>query len=65
MIIRVYNDNGRIKITEEAGRGGERVMFGSLADGEVAEIRVEVANLSVESRKRDYRVVQESTPQSH
>ena len=65
MIIRVYNDNGKIKITEEAGKGGERVMFGSLADGEVAEIRVEVANLSVASRKRDYLVAQESIPRSH
>ena len=52
MKIKVYNDNGNIKITKVIGDNVEQTLFGSLLDGEVAEINVEVANLSVTGEKK-------------
>lgn len=51
MKIKVYNENGNIRITKIASNGTEQVLFSSLYDGEVAEINVEVANLSVNAKK--------------
>ena len=50
MKIRIYNENGNIKITKTTN-GTEQTMFSSLYDGEVVEINVEVTNLSVVAEK--------------
>lgn len=50
MKIRVYNENGNIRIAKVVNEV-EHTMFSSLYDGEVAEINVEVANLSVNGHK--------------
>ena len=52
MKIKVYNENGNIRITKTTN-GIEQMMFTNLNDGEVAEINVEVANLSVSSKKNN------------
>lgn len=54
MKIKVYNENGNIKIAKVASNGTEQILFSSLYDGEVAEINVEVANLSVEAKKHSF-----------
>ena len=41
--IKVYNENGKIKITKIASSGIEQVMFSDLKDGDVAEIVVDFA----------------------
>ena len=51
MKIKVYNENGHIKITKTTDNGIEQTVFGALANGEVVEINVEVANLSVVAHK--------------
>lgn len=51
MKIKVYNENGNIRITKITMNGLEQIMFNSLSDGEVVEIDVEVANLSVKAEK--------------
>ena len=51
MKIKVYNENGNIKITKVTHNGTEQTLFNSLYDGEVAEINVEVTNLSVKAEK--------------
>lgn len=51
MKIKVYNENGNIRITKITMNGLEQTMFNSLSDGEVVEIDVEVANLSVKAEK--------------
>lgn len=55
MKIKVYNENGNIRITKTISRSDgvdiEHTMFSNLFDGEVAEINVEVANLSVVAEK--------------
>ena len=50
MKIKVYNENGNIKITKVTSSGVEQTMFSKLSDGEVAEIDVE-ASLSVIGKK--------------
>ena len=39
--IKVYHENGKVKITKIAPSGIEQVMFSDLKDGEVAEITVD------------------------
>ena len=51
MKIKVYNENGNIKITKVTNNGMEQTLFDSLYDGEVVEVDVEVANLSVKTEK--------------
>ncbi len=51
MKIKVYNENGNITITKTSNKGIEQTIFSSLYSGEVAEIDVEVANLSVKAEK--------------
>lgn len=41
--IKVYHENGKVKITKIAPSGIEQVMFSDLKDGEVAEITVDFA----------------------
>ena len=50
MKIRVYNENGNIRITRIACSGVEQTIFSSLYDGEVAEIEVET-NVSIHAEK--------------
>lgn len=50
MKIKVYNENGNIKITKVTCTGVEQTMFGNLYDGEVAEIDVE-ANVSIHAER--------------
>ena len=50
MKIKVYNENGNIRIVKIVN-GVEHTLFSSLYDGEVAEITVEVANISVSGHK--------------
>lgn len=50
MKIKVYNENGNVSISK-IYNGIEQIMFSSLLDGEVAEIDIEVANLSVVAEK--------------
>lgn len=50
MKIKVYNENGNIKITKITCTGVEQTMFSNLYDGEVAEIDVE-ANVSIHVEK--------------
>lgn len=40
MKIRVYNENGIIRIVEVTNRGTEITVFGSLINGEVAELKI-------------------------
>lgn len=54
MKIKVYNENGNIKIAKVASNETEQILFPSLYDGEVAEVNVEVANLSVEAKKNSF-----------
>lgn len=51
MKIKVYNENGNIRITKTTSNNVEQTMFSNLYNGEVAEINVEVANLSVVAKK--------------
>ena len=48
MQIKVYNEDGKVRVVKVASNGTEYVMFSNVADGEVAIIDVEVANLSVQ-----------------
>lgn len=50
MKIKVYNENGNIRITKIACTGVEQTMFSSLHDGEVVEIDVE-ASVSIVADK--------------
>ena len=50
MKIKVYNENGNIRITKITCTGVEQTMFSNLYDGEVAEIDVE-ANISIHEEK--------------
>ena len=50
MLFKVYNQNGKVKITKICRDKTERVMFSDLQDGEVVEIEVN-ANLSANSHK--------------
>ena len=43
MKIKVYNEDGNIKITKVSAGGLEQTLFSSLYDGEVAEIDVDFA----------------------
>lgn len=48
MQIKVYNEDGKVRIVKRTNNGTEQTMFSNVADGEVAIIDVEVANLSVQ-----------------
>jgi len=50
MKIKVYNENGKIKVTKISANGTEQTMFSDIAAGEVVEITVE-ATLSVKGEK--------------
>ena len=50
MKIRVYNMNGKIKITKDAA-GGEQIIFDSLSEGEIAIIGVAASNSQVTTKK--------------
>lgn len=50
MTIKVYNENGKIKVTKISASGIERTMFSDIAVGEVVEITVE-STLSVNGEK--------------
>lgn len=41
--IKVYHENGKVKITKIAPSGIEQVMFSDLKEGEVAEIVIDFA----------------------
>ena len=45
MKIKIYNEDGNIRITKITASGVEQTMFGSLHDGEVAEIEAQVVEL--------------------
>lgn len=47
MKIKVYNENGVIRVVKVTSNGTEITMFSNVADGEVAIIDIEVANISV------------------
>ena len=47
MQIKVYNEDGKVKITKIASNGTEQIMFSNVSNGEVAIIDIEVTNLSV------------------
>ena len=47
MKIKVYNENGIVKVVKVTTNGTEIPMFSNVADGEVATIDIEVANISV------------------
>ena len=51
MKIKVYNKNGNIKITKTMNNGIEQTIFSDLQEGKVAEITIEIANISVQSKK--------------
>jgi hypothetical protein len=51
MKIKIYNENGVVKITKISASGLEQALFSNLKDGEFAEINVEVANLSLVANK--------------
>lgn len=40
MKIRVYNENGVVRIVEVTNRGTEITFFGSVLDGEIAELKI-------------------------
>lgn len=47
MKIKVYNENGVVRIYKVTNDNTEILMFSNVADGEVAIIDIEVANISV------------------
>ena len=47
MQIKIYNENGKVKVVKVVSNGIEQEMFSNVADGEVAIIDIEVTNLSV------------------
>lgn len=47
MQIKVYNEDGKVRVVKVASNGTEQTMFLNVADGEVAIIDIEVTNLSV------------------
>lgn len=50
MKIKVYNENGNIRITKITPSGVEQTMFSNLIDGEVVEIDVE-CNYTIRAEK--------------
>ena len=50
MKIKVYNENGNIRITKIACTGEEHTMFNNLSDGEMVEIDIE-ANMSLHAER--------------
>lgn len=48
MQIKIYNENGKVRVAKVASNEIEQTMFANVADGEVAIINVEVANYSVQ-----------------
>ena len=52
MKIKVYNENGNIKITKITSSGEEQTMFNGLYAGEFVEINIE-SNITVDAKK-DY-----------
>lgn len=40
MRIRIYNENGVVKVMEVTNRGTEITIFGSVIDGEFAELKI-------------------------
>ena len=48
--IRVYNSCGQIRITKTVN-DKEQTIFSDLKDGQIADIKIEVANLSVNANK--------------
>lgn len=50
MKVRVYNQNGKVKITKVCKDGAERPMFSEVHDGEMVEIETE-ASISSKSHK--------------
>ena len=47
MKIKVYNENGNIRVVKVTDNNTEMPIFYHVADGEVAIIDIEVANISV------------------
>lgn len=47
MQIKVYNEDGKVRVVKRTNNGTEQIIFSNVADGEVAIIDVEVTNLSV------------------
>lgn len=60
MKFKVYNQNGKVKITKICSDNSERPMFSDLSDGEVAEIEVGVPNVYTKSHKKKISNVTES-----
>ncbi len=52
MLFKVYNQNGKVKVTKIAGYV-EQTMFSNLADGEVAEIEVGVSQYTKSHKKKN------------
>lgn len=52
MIFRVYNQNGKVKITKVCRDNVERPMFSSVPDGEFVEIETEVTQCSRSMKKK-------------
>lgn len=47
MKIKVYNENGVVRVVKVTANGTEIIIHSNVADGEVAIIDIEVANISV------------------
>ena len=47
MKIKVYNEDEKVRIVKVTSNGTEQTMFSNVADGEVAIIDIDVANISV------------------
>jgi len=47
MKVKVYNENGIVRVAKVTANGTEMTMFSNVADGEVAIIDIEVTNISV------------------
>lgn len=52
MIFRVYNQNGKVKITKVCRDNVERPMFSNVPDGEFVEIETEVTQCSRSMKKK-------------
>lgn len=55
MKIRVYNENGITRIVEVTNRGTEITIFGSVIDGEFAELKIK--DDVIDSRETDIKKI--------
>lgn len=48
MQIKIYNKDGKVRVTKIGNNGTEQTMYVNITDGQVATIDISVANLCVE-----------------